>query len=313
MKKFFWLIYLALFGIFLFILFNWVMESIIHKRKETRVPAIVGKSIFEALSLLSQRNLGVIKIKEEYREKIPHGTILKQIPSPGTVVREGKIIKVVISLGGEYVFVPNLINKTLRQAEILLKQSELNISKVERKYSLKYERNRIISQSPPPDEVVLKESEVNLVVSKGPPSSEILIIPDFKGTDVKEAISWALNNKLKFSIIERSTENFTSGYVFHQEPEPDSVIEPWMSVQFFAAPPLKLLSSKGLKWFSYNLPAGGHRMKVKFILFEMGKGKEIFSSIRLQNCRIWLPIIGSGQRKIRVFINDVLVEERALL
>jgi serine/threonine-protein kinase len=113
-----------------YFLFSWTMETVIHNRKEVLVPDISNKSAVSALQALSENNLAMKIDGYEFNESVPIGTVLRQSPDAGATVREGKIVRVVFSQGGESVFTPNLIGLPLRNAELLLRQRQLVLGEV---------------------------------------------------------------------------------------------------------------------------------------------------------------------------------------
>ena len=105
--------------------FNAVMNSVIHSNKEIVLPDLAGKSLTEAVEEVSSLGLGLRKEGEEFNNNVPPGMVLRQAPPAGMNVREGKIIRVTISQGGEMIYVPDLKGQTVRAADITLKEVEI--------------------------------------------------------------------------------------------------------------------------------------------------------------------------------------------
>src|SRR5262245_42845472 len=97
---------LTLLAAFAFYMLRWGLEGAVHNRKVQIVPDLKGKPISAALDLVSPLNLALRKDSVEFNNAVPIGTVLRQIPPAGTKVREGKIVRLVISQGGETVFAP---------------------------------------------------------------------------------------------------------------------------------------------------------------------------------------------------------------
>jgi serine/threonine-protein kinase len=94
------------------------------------------------------------------------GNILRQDVPGGNKVRERRGIKVVISKGPRITSVPMLVNEPLVNAETLLIQKGLKISRVILVHSDLVEKDRVISQKPAPDEPV--SDLIQVIVSLGP-------------------------------------------------------------------------------------------------------------------------------------------------
>src|SRR5688572_18215018 len=99
-------------------IFNWALKGAIHYQKDVIVPDLMGKALPEALDILSSHNLGLKKEGAEFNDTVPAGTVLRQQPGSGALVREGRIIRITVSQGGETVFVTELVGMSLRSSEI---------------------------------------------------------------------------------------------------------------------------------------------------------------------------------------------------
>jgi serine/threonine-protein kinase len=197
------------------------MNSLIHSRKEINVPNLVGKSLYDSLDELFKIGSGLIKDGEESDQNVPAGTILRQSPQAGMLVREGKTIKVIISRGGEIVYMPNLVGQTIRSADITLRHLTLVMGEVERKFSTTVEKDYVISQDIEPGQKIDKDSVVNIVVSEGAPEGTI-IIPNFVNQNIEEAKIWALKNNVNMDIKTERNQNVENNTIINQYPQPDT-------------------------------------------------------------------------------------------
>ena len=303
-------------AVFFFMLFDWTMSAVIHKRKEVMVPSISGKSVVEALDILSRYNLGVKKAAQEHHPDLPPGTVTRQDPPGGMIVREGKIVKVTISQGSELVFVPDIVGETMRRAELIVRKSNLTVGSVTELYSLRYEKDRVVTQKPEPNTIVNKNTEMELVVSLGEPVDGTILMPNFVGESVHDAKIWC-----EFNLIDyRITEEFQSappGTVVHQEPIPDTVL--------FGTAPVHMVVSKYSavtgaenreKSFGmpvhYDVPQGGREQKVRMVLMDEQGEREIYSKTHQPGSKIDLTVPTKGIARLRIFINNILVEEKEL-
>ena len=159
---------------------DWVLGALIHTRKEVTVPDLIHKPVSQALDLLAKQNLAAKQAGVEFAKNVPPGSVLRQIPSAGSTVREGRIIRVWLSQGDEMVFVPNTVGTTLRDGQLAIRQAGLNVVKVENAYSLTYEKGVIISQNPKADSMVQKGTDVTLISSNGAPPASVVLVPNFK-------------------------------------------------------------------------------------------------------------------------------------
>ena len=85
------------FVLLIFISIDWVMGAMVHTRQEVQVPDITKKPVTAALNSLATVNLAMKQAGVEFADNVPPGSVLRQIPSAGSTVREGRVIRVWIS------------------------------------------------------------------------------------------------------------------------------------------------------------------------------------------------------------------------
>ncbi|MCB4791732.1 MAG: PASTA domain-containing protein [Elusimicrobia bacterium] len=292
-------------------MFDWIMSAALHSRKEVIVPDVKGKSIYDALRLVSSLDLGLKIEGEELNQDLPAGTVIRQTPYPGITVREGKLIRVIVCQGGEVIFVPKLIGQPVRSARIAIRSAGLNLGEESSKFSAVYEKEQVITQDPGPEKIVERDSLVNLVVSAGLPPDNIKLVPNFAGKNIEDVKSWAAENKIELNISEEETTSFSMGTVMSQKPEPDDELKNGEKISLTVAKSSLGRGPNG-KMFVYDIPAGNEDRKIKLTLIDDTGEKEIFNGTKASGTKLEIPIDPKGQAKARVFINGVLVEEREI-
>jgi serine/threonine-protein kinase len=212
-----------------------VMSTLIHNKKEIIIPNVVGKNLYDAMEELSNSGFGIKKDGEEFNQNITAGTILRQNPAAGMNVKEGKLVKVIISQGGETVNVPNLVGQTLRSADIALKYSSLVMGEVSKKYSVTADKGIVISQDIAPATTVDKDSVVNIIVSDGQPPEGTIFMPDFVNKKLEDARRWALQYNITLNITRENAEGIETNTVIKQYPEPNADITNAKDVNLYTA------------------------------------------------------------------------------
>jgi len=301
---------LALFFLTYF-LFSWTMDTVIHNRKEVIVPDIQGKSASNALQLISEGSLAMKIDGYEFNDSVPIGTVLRQAPAAGTAVREGKIVKVVFSQGGESVFTPNLIGLPLRNAELLLRQRQLLLGEVGVSYSLKAEKGTVLSQEPKSEMSVSKNTMVQVVVAAGIPPAGIVLMPDFRQRKIAETYQWASDNKLEVKIIEDAGSLFPGGMVIDQSPPADTVVSPEAHITLTVSS-RKSTAGQEEKEFhiNYEVSQSGSQRHIRIVAVSKQGDREIFNGLREPGSKIDMAVPYGGADKVRIFVNGILVEER---
>lgn len=200
-----------------------IVKDLVHSRATISVPNIIGKKLGQAQLLLNDKNLKYEVIKRQFDLKHEKGTVIRQIPSPGRLIKENRMIYLTVSEGIEEITTPKLLNLSVRQARVELVNSGLVLGNISESNSDNIEAGLIISQNPSKNTKLRYNDKVNIVVSKG--SENQLILPDFKTMTIEEAREIIESMGLKVgSIITIEDETFQNGTVIGQFPLPGEVV-----------------------------------------------------------------------------------------
>lgn len=284
---------------------------IIHSKPEIVVPNIENKSLIEALDIVSNLGLSLKKIGEVYNKDLPYGTIVSQQPPSGSLVRKGKVVKVIVSLGGEKVFVPNVVGEDRRKAEVILRQYGLFVGSITENYSLRFSRNKVISQSYSEGSIVDKNTPVDLVISLGLPPEDIILMPDFINRNIDEVKKWAEKNKIKVDVKFKTTQNAEyDNIVVEQYPLPDTVIEEEAAIEVVVLKGIKESNTSEYN-FEYELPFKGDVIKNLKIVQVSDEGEYVLyekPTSAKQKINLYVP--HRKNSKIRIFVDGILIDER---
>ena len=104
----------------------YITLTLIVKSEDTViVPHLEGKDVVYALELLSELELNTKVKGSEYTSDIPKNHVVFQEPQPGSEIKKGRDVKIIISRGPRTVAVPNLIALSLQQASIILEENDI--------------------------------------------------------------------------------------------------------------------------------------------------------------------------------------------
>lgn len=295
--------------------FDWAMGAVIHSRKVVQVPDLSTKSVPEALNLLAPLHLGLVKEDEQFDKRFPAGAILHQTPRAGMPVREGRIIRVILSQGGETLFVPDLASQPLRNAQTTLQNMGLSIGEIERKPSLKFAKETVMTTDPAPGSIITKNGLVSLVVSDGPPPSDVTLIPDFTSENVAKARAWAEQNQIQVSVKEESNISRAEGEVLLQSPIGDSPLVPGMIltlvVNHAMNPADGSSPEQGVRVY-YEVPQGASDRDVRVNLVDETGEREVYRKSQSPGSKIDIRVQPKGRARARILVNGVVVQEQAL-
>ncbi len=128
---------------------------------------VTGNPAATARDMLTARGLEVNpESKYEFNE-LPEGTVIRQSPEAGAMVKKGDMVTLTISKGIEQVQVPDLRKRTESEAGQLLLDSNLEKGNPQSAYDDNIPEGCIISQSPEAGTNVNAHSKVDYVVSLG--------------------------------------------------------------------------------------------------------------------------------------------------
>lgn len=305
------LLVLVFFVALIFISIDWVLGALVHTRKEVQVPDITQKPVTTALNALASVNLALKQAGVEFAEGVPPGSVLRQIPSAGSTVREGRVIRVWISQGDEMVFVPSLEGLDLRAAQVAARQAGLQVERVEHAYSLTVEKGAVISQSPAADSMLTRGDKVTLTVSDGQPPASVILVPDFLNKKLAEATLWASTQNINLTVKEDATSPFPYGAIAAQSPAADSEVAPGAQVEVTVS---RRPASDDEKTYHlhYELPQGRKAMRIRVMLTDDNGEREVINESKTPGSKIDLEIPYSGKATFRILSDGILVREREL-
>jgi beta-lactam-binding protein with PASTA domain len=140
------------------------------------VPSLKGKTVRDAKFALERNNLSIGTITYVLNDSFPTNTIIDQVVQPGTMLRRGARVSVIVSQGAsvDRVAVPDVIGKPLTEAGRILANHGLKIGTVNYQPSQTLLPNTVLDQFPRPGEFVEHGLKVDLFVAKSEPKKTTL-------------------------------------------------------------------------------------------------------------------------------------------
>lgn len=299
------------FALLIFVSIDWVLGALVHTRQEVQVPDITKKPVTTALESLATVNLALKQAGVEFAEGVPPGSVLRQIPSAGSTVREGRVIRVWISQGDEMVFVPSVEGLDLRAAQLAIRQAGLQVEKVENAFSLTVEKGLIISQKPKADSMLTRGDKVVLTLSNGQPPASVILVPDFRNKKLAEATLWASTQNMNLTVKEDPKSPFPYGTIATQYPSADSQVAPGSALEITVS---RREASDDEKTYHlhYELPQGKKQMRIRIVMTDDNGEREVINESKLPGSKIDLEIPYSGKATFRILSDGILVREREI-
>ncbi|GMA89119.1 hypothetical protein GCM10025868_43690 [Angustibacter aerolatus] len=177
------------------------------------MPTVTGGSERAAGDALTARNLVVGDVTRRYDERVRKGRVLTQSVAPGTSVRRGTRVDLVVSRGRQPVTVRSTVGKAGDAAVAALRAAGLD-PVVSEAFDDEVPDGDVVSQTPAKG-TLFKGDRVELVVSKGPP---LVTVPRVVGTQAGPA-EQALR-AAGFDVRVRKVLGGYFGTVRSQSPDP---------------------------------------------------------------------------------------------
>lgn len=197
--------------------------------EETMVSDVRNEDLLDAMLLLQERGLSVEVETRFSADPALAGKVIAQSPPPGTLVRAGKIVELVVSRGARVDRVGTYLGRTLveirAEFRALFATGDQTIQIGQVSYAFNdAEAGAVIAQDPPPATDISSIIQVNLVVSRGP-DVERITVPSFIGLPFELAISRLAQASTPFVFEIRDAEvDEQSGLVVRQVPAPQTEI-----------------------------------------------------------------------------------------
>lgn len=135
--------------------------------ERVEVPDVRRATLDQGRLIMENKSLFLLVESEREDPVIPEGAIINQNPLPGSLVKKGTPISVVVSKGKGGIAIPNLLSVPLEDARKILAERGLKIGSITEQSSISIAKGSIISTFPSPDSIVKKGAIVDLVLSRG--------------------------------------------------------------------------------------------------------------------------------------------------
>jgi beta-lactam-binding protein with PASTA domain len=203
-----------------FVLVNYiVMPLMVRSGDTTKVPNLIGMEFEDAREVCDERGLVLNRQGEKYEEDTPPGFIISQDPLPELMVKHGRRVDVIVSLGQELTSIPDVTGLDVERATSILQTAGLVVVGERRESSETVSEGKVMDIEPPPGSRVKSGTEVMLIVSTGQYS---FVMPLLEERQLEEAERIIENMGLLVGKIEYARTDLPIGTVIAQKPPPGS-------------------------------------------------------------------------------------------
>ncbi len=285
------------------------VHLLIHGENSVIVPDLQGKEVVYALEILSDLGLNTKVKGSRYSPAVPKNHIIAQAPDPGTEIKRGRDVRLVISKGPYAVVIPNLIGMDLPMAGIAIEENDLHRGTLSYVYHGERPRDEILAQFPVPGATSLRESPLNLLVSLGP-RPQLLRMPALEGQGVSSALDAIEKYHLTVgSIDQMDNPDQPDNTVLEQSPAKGYPVSAGSSIDLTInryARRLKVAGRQMVTLFRHRAPEGFLQQQVRVRTIRPDGAFDIFDGFIRPGEEIWLMILRDKPTALFLYLDGDL-------
>lgn len=193
---------------------------------EISVPDLTALSQDDAARMAELMKMRVEVVDSIYVKRMPRGSVVRQEPAPGVMVKEGRRIQLTLNaVAPKKIPMPNLVGYSYRSAMAELSARGLEVGKLI--YVADIATNNVLSQlyrnsEIRPGAMIPCESQIDLVLGLDA-SDSFTVVPNLNGTKCRRAIDLIHESSLNVGsvVYDRSVRTYSdslNAVVYRQNP-----------------------------------------------------------------------------------------------
>jgi len=197
-------------------------------RRAFDVPTVVGSTVDTARTALDLSGLLLVVAEEREDTAAPPGQILSQRPLPGSKLRGGESVNVIVARAPTLVKVPGVVGQLVSEARLRLEKARLAVSSVVEEAHPTLGVGMVISQSVAEGSEVRSGTGLELKVSKG---AETVTVPAVVGKGLSKAKELLTQAGLTVGQVRYgSNDDRSPGVVLEQKPAANQALGKGLAV-----------------------------------------------------------------------------------
>jgi len=243
----------------------------VHGEEQTMVPDVTGKELTEALLELQVKELYPrlqLRYSQTSRDK---GFILEQEPKPGTIVKAGRRIRIVVSRGVIVNKVENFLSRNIDEvrmdlATLAAVAGGLPLLSIKEPIMYDFSSENpgvILAQKPEPGADISGPLALEFVVSKGRENLTVTV-PQLTGLSLSRALEIISGTGVNFQFVIREREDGEKGeIVTAQIPAASSTVSINTPVQLTVTRPEKIADNEIFDLYKFKMPQNPYPLPVR--------------------------------------------------
>ena len=273
------------------------------------LPNVVSMDVGRVLEKYGRLDIPVTVKKHLFSDSIPRNHVIEQIPTGGRRIRKGRNIGLIISLGSRDVEVPKVVGENIHRAETLVRLNGLRVKFSPRLYNSEIPFSQVMGIWPSPKTKIRRGEGVVLIVSQGP-RERAYSMPKIVGKSVISGLDIVRKLGLTVGRVKYlDTKGIPRGYIISQVPLSGKKVVAGHSVHVKVARGLDQITGN-FSILKYTVPSGTFERRIRIVLLKNGKEKEIFSKKVRVGEKVHTLIPSTGYTRVKIFLDNELVEEQ---
>jgi len=272
--------------IFLMIVAVSVFFIAVHGEEQTMVPDVVDKELAQALIELQAKELYPridLRFSQASKDK---GLILEQEPRPGSIVKAGRRIRLVVSQGVVLNKVENFVSSSIDEARMdiqTINAAAAGLYLFTIKEPVMYQFSSepvgtILAQKPVQGTQISGPVEMEFVVSKGRDNLTVTV-PQLTGVTLSSALGTISSSGINYKFTVREKTGSEKGEtIVSQSPIAGTTVPLSSVVQLTVTPPDRVAANEVFGLFTYRIPQNPYPLAVRLeALLPTGTTQRVFT------------------------------------
>jgi serine/threonine-protein kinase len=284
----------------------------VKNEKKIIIPDVSGKDIIYVLELLSENQLNTKVEGTEYHSTIPKNHVIYQYPKPGTEVKNGRDVSIVLSKGSKWLMLPDLSGVSTEKAQILLDKNRLCRGMITQIYHTDFDNDIIVSHYPEAGSKVTRNTCINLLISRGNRNKKYQM-PDFTGISLEETLMVLSKINIQPLSVQYTSDNqWPENRILKQKPVYGYAItkdEPvYLTVN--RKKQIKFNNKSGVSLFVFTVPNGFLQKYILVRLNIFGVTIHVYDDFLRPAHKVHIVIPNGCDASVFVYQDDELVESK---
>jgi beta-lactam-binding protein with PASTA domain len=289
---------------------------IIRSEDTVVVPDLNGRDVVYVLKILTDLGLNTKVKGSEYDDAVPMNHVIYQEPEPGTEIKRGRDIRIILSKGSRTVVTPNLLGLPLQQARIILDENGLCLGEASTTYSDRVKKDDVMAQVPLAGAMIKRSACVDVLTSLGvrPVAYKM---PGLIGRSLEEAILSIEGSNLQLGNVKSvSVGSEPRNAIVGQEPAAGErifeggIVNLDVNTKDAKMEGAVIADAGGVRLYRYRTDSGFVKKRIEIKVNWFGISTDLYNEFVGPGQEIWVLIPKNQDVSVLLYANDELVENR---